>query len=71
MNTQTGARYLGRAAVGVLFLIGGALLHAVNLATGGDYADCRTVSPPPADRRRAGTTPPAVVRVRPRKEPRG
>ena len=32
------ARYLGRAAVGVLFLFGGALLHVVNLATGGDYA---------------------------------
>jgi hypothetical protein len=28
---------LGRAAVGVLFLIGGAILHAINLATGGDY----------------------------------
>lgn len=33
------ARYLGRVAVGVLFVIGGALLHIVNLATGGDYAD--------------------------------
>ena len=32
------ARYLGRAAVGVLFIAGGALLHVVNLATGGDYA---------------------------------
>jgi hypothetical protein len=32
------ARYAGRAAVGVLFVIGGAVLHLVNLATGGDYA---------------------------------
>jgi hypothetical protein len=32
------ARYIGRAAVGVLFIFGGALLHVVNLATGGDYA---------------------------------
>src|SRR5215475_618467 len=32
------ARYLGRAAVGVLFIAGGALLHVINLATGSDYA---------------------------------
>ena len=32
------ARQLGRIAVGVLMLFGGALFHAVNLATGGDYA---------------------------------
>lgn len=32
------ARYVGRAAVGVLFVIGGALLHVVNLVTGADYA---------------------------------
>jgi hypothetical protein len=32
------ARYIGRAAVGVLFIVGGALLHVVNLATGGDCA---------------------------------
>jgi hypothetical protein len=32
------ARYLGRAAVGVLFVIGGGLLHVVNLAAGSDYA---------------------------------
>jgi len=32
------ARHLGRVAVGVLFLIGGALLHIINLATGVDYA---------------------------------
>jgi hypothetical protein len=32
------ARYAGRAAVGVLFIAGGALLHVVNLATGSDYA---------------------------------
>ena len=31
-------RYLGRAAVGVLFIAGGALLHVINLATGNDYA---------------------------------
>ena len=31
-------RQIGRAAVGVLFVFGGALLHAVNLANGGDYA---------------------------------
>jgi hypothetical protein len=30
--------YAGRAAVGVLFLIGGALLHVINLATGVDYS---------------------------------
>src|SRR6266545_1916486 len=33
------ARYLGRVAVGVLFVVGGALGHVVNLATSGDYAD--------------------------------
>lgn len=33
------ARFAGRVAVGVLFVVGGALLHVVNLATGGDYAD--------------------------------
>lgn len=32
------ARYAGRAATGVLFIAGGALLHVINLATGGDYA---------------------------------
>jgi hypothetical protein len=32
------ARYMGRAAVGLLFIAGGALLHVINLATGGDYA---------------------------------
>ena len=32
------ARYLGRAAVGVLF-VSGALLHIINLASGADYAD--------------------------------
>ena len=32
------ARSIGRAAVGVLFIFGGALLHVINLATGGDYA---------------------------------
>jgi len=32
------ARYLGRAAVGVLFILGGALVHVINLASGGDYA---------------------------------
>lgn len=37
-NRSRRARYVGRAAVGVLFVIGGALLHVVNLATGGDYA---------------------------------
>ena len=31
-------RQVGRAATGVLFLIGGALMHVVTLATGGDYA---------------------------------
>jgi hypothetical protein len=31
--------YVGRAAVGVLFLVGGALLHAINLANGADYAE--------------------------------
>jgi hypothetical protein len=32
------ARYVGRVAVGVLMLLGGALFNAVNLARGGDYA---------------------------------
>ena len=31
------ARYFGRAAVGVLFIAGGALVHVVNLATGSNY----------------------------------
>src|SRR5215467_10528561 len=31
------ARYVGRAAVGVLFIAGGALLHVINLVTGADY----------------------------------
>jgi hypothetical protein len=31
------ARLIGRAAVGFLFVIGGALLHVINLATGVDY----------------------------------
>jgi hypothetical protein len=31
-------RYVGRAAVGLLMLAGGALVNAVNLATRGDYA---------------------------------
>jgi hypothetical protein len=29
--------HVGRAAVGVLFLIGGGLLHVINLVNGGDY----------------------------------
>ncbi len=33
------ARNTGRVAVGVLFVIGGALMHAVNLATDVDYTD--------------------------------
>jgi hypothetical protein len=37
-NRSRRARYVGRAAVGVLFLAGGALLHAINLATGADYS---------------------------------
>ena len=37
-NWSGRARYLGRVAVGVLFIVGGALLHVINLATGGDYA---------------------------------
>lgn len=30
-------RYVGRAATAVLFVIGGALVHVINLVTGGDY----------------------------------
>ncbi|USX54445.1 hypothetical protein [Lentzea sp. HUAS12] len=30
--------YVGRIAVGVLFVVGGALLHVINLARGDDYA---------------------------------
>lgn len=33
------ARYLGRAAVGALFIAGGALVHVINLATGVDYTE--------------------------------
>jgi len=32
------ARYVGRAAVGVLFVVGGALLHVINLVDGEDYS---------------------------------
>ena len=32
------ARYVGRVAVGVLFLGGGALLHLINLGSGADYS---------------------------------
>jgi hypothetical protein len=32
------ARYIGRAAVAALFIVGGALLHLINLASGADYA---------------------------------
>jgi hypothetical protein len=32
------ARYVGRIAVGILMLLGGAVSNAVNLALGGDYA---------------------------------
>jgi hypothetical protein len=31
------ARYVGRAATGVLFVLGGALVHVINLSTGVDY----------------------------------
>ncbi|WP_112273923.1 hypothetical protein [Lentzea terrae] len=31
-------RYIGRVAVGVLFVFGGALLHVINLVRGDDYA---------------------------------
>jgi hypothetical protein len=31
--------YFGRGAVGVLFTLGGALVHVVNLAAGNDYAE--------------------------------
>ena len=33
------ARYVGRIAVGVLMLLGGAAFNAVNLAFGANYAD--------------------------------
>lgn len=33
------ARYVGRVAVGVLMLLGGAAFNAVNLASGANYAD--------------------------------
>jgi hypothetical protein len=32
------ARYVGRAAVAVLFVVGGALLHVINLVDGDDYS---------------------------------
>lgn len=31
-------RYVGRAAVGSLFVVGGALVHVLNLAAGADYS---------------------------------
>ncbi len=31
--------YAGRVATGVLFTLGGALVHVINLAAGGDYTD--------------------------------
>jgi uncharacterized membrane protein len=37
-SRTAGARLVGRAATGVLFVLGGALVHAINLATGVDYA---------------------------------
>ena len=33
------AMHVGRIAAGALFLVGGALFNALNLATGGDYGD--------------------------------
>lgn len=41
------ARRLGRLAVGVLMLIGGALFNAVQLVQGNDYADFANPSPIP------------------------
>lgn len=38
VHRSTAARYVGRAAVGVLFIVGGALLHLMNLASGADYS---------------------------------
>ena len=32
------ARYVGRVAVGALFIVGGALLHIINLAFGATYS---------------------------------
>ncbi|HEU4422276.1 MAG TPA: hypothetical protein VFR67_07005 [Pilimelia sp.] len=32
------ARYVGRTAVGILFIVGGALLHVINLMTGSNYS---------------------------------
>lgn len=37
-SRSTRARRLGRAAVGVLFVLGGALVHIINLATSTSYA---------------------------------
>lgn len=36
-NRSTRARYFGRGAVGLLFVVGGALPHVINLAGGADY----------------------------------
>ena len=37
-NRSAAARYVGRAATAVLFLVGGALLHVLNLVSGDDYS---------------------------------
>jgi len=37
-NRSTAARYVGRAATAVLFIVGGALLHVINLVSGADYS---------------------------------
>jgi hypothetical protein len=37
-NRNAGARYVGRAATAVLFIVGGALVHVLNLVSGADYS---------------------------------
>jgi hypothetical protein len=37
-NRSAAARYVGRAATAVLFLVGGALLHVLNLVSGANYS---------------------------------
>jgi hypothetical protein len=55
------ARYLGRAAVGVLFIVGGALLHIINLVSGGDMLPAMVVLL--VAERRANAAPAPATRV--------
>lgn len=59
------ARYVGRAAAGVLFIGGGALLHLINLASGANYSGFADVAylPVVTDTWQAVVVPNAVLFV--------